>query len=124
MDEAIRTLKAGDPVRVFDVNGKHYRQPPGGWPGKVDKVGRLKIYVTHPHHHRPQAFRLEDGHSDDRMSHQWIETVAYAEAAGVRAARRKVLSERGVRLELWHNLSDDELAAVAAVVGGGQPART
>ena len=72
-------IKAGDEVRVYDVNSAPARrgQHDPGEPGKVVKVGRTLVHIEY--FHRTETFRIEDGRRNDNYGHQWFLTLEQAE---------------------------------------------
>jgi len=65
-------IKAGDEVRVFDVNGKRRNMPLGGWPAEVVKVGRALVTIRCAGNHGEQVFRLDSQQANDNYGHQWF----------------------------------------------------
>lgn len=107
-------LVVGDPVKVFDVNGRHIGQPEGGWDGTVVHIGRKLITVEYGPHRK--KFRLDSGTVNDKYEHQHILTVS--EAAFNRRYRHAVetLYAHGVDV-LWRaRLSLAQVEELASVV--------
>lgn len=109
-------LAPGQPVRVFDVNGKHYGQPADGWPGEVDKVGRVLAVIRY--HGKTQTFRLDTRHSNDTMAHQWFLTVDETEQQARIEAAKELLHGYGIQLHHGSRLTPDQIEALAAVAAG------
>lgn len=115
----MKAVKAGDEVRIYDVNGKRMHQPDDGWPGEVVKAGRTLAHITSSHPYfqgKPQAFRLSDGTRNDRYGHQRFLTMPEVED---RARRRKaiaVLHKHELEVSMPASISTEKLVAVATAL--------
>ena len=107
------TLKAGDEVRVFDVNGKRVGQPDGGWPGTIVKVGRTLVHVAY--RSRTETFRIDGGASNDGYEHQHFLTMTEAAVRNRHGAARAILRTHKIALEYGHGLTLDQIEALAEV---------
>lgn len=106
-------LKVGDEVRVFDRNGSHMGQPPGGWPGKVVKIGRK--YATVEYGSRSDLFDKETGRrNNDGYRHLKTPEQVALEEREVHAV--KALRSHGIELRHGHRLSLEQVEALAQVV--------
>jgi hypothetical protein len=106
-------VKAGDEVRVFDVNGKRVGQPESGWPGTVVKVGRTLAHVAYGA--RTETFRISDGTRNDAYEHRYFLTMADARRETRRAAADAVLRERKIQLDYGNLLTIEQIEALAEV---------
>lgn len=125
-------VQPGDEVRVFDVNGRRMGQLEGGWPGRVVKVGRTRVYIAYAgaafgKQEAGEPFSLETGKRIDAYGHRWFKTLAQAEQDARREAARKILRDHGIILDWDRQFSVEQAEQLAAVVqgwdsaGGGQP---
>jgi hypothetical protein len=117
-DQSLASLRPGDRVQVFDVNGKRMGQPEGGWDGTVTKVGRQLIYVDYPGARgvNGDAFRLDSGLRNDQYCHQSIQTVEQAAENLRRDSVIERLREGGLELTRRVEISTDTLEAVLAAL--------
>jgi sulfite reductase beta subunit-like hemoprotein len=106
-------IKAGDEVRVFDVNGKRMGQPEGGWPGTVEKVGRKLVDIRY--RGRVQSFRLDTRRSNDGYAHQSFKTPEQAAVDGRHARAADFLQECRISMP-YTAYSAEQLEALADLV--------
>lgn len=112
-------VKVDDEVRVFDINAGRRRQPEGGWPGTVTKVGRALFTVEHEGDREGQVFRIEDGSWNNKnYGHQrWVLTAERAQANLRRAQAVETLRRCGLVLRDGHSslYSTEDLEVIARV---------
>lgn len=108
-------LKPGDPVKVFDVNGRRYGQPEDGVDGEVVKVGRKLITVKHSRWNT-QVFRLENGIANDNYGHQWIRTLEEAADLIRRAELRQSMRKLGLEIKIGRSFSTDTMEKLVQVL--------
>lgn len=110
-------LKVGDPVRVFDVNGRRMGMPSDGWPGTVVKVGRALVTIEHPGS-RGQVFRLDGQRSNDGYAHQSFKTLEQAADDVRRGAALESLTAAGIGFARVRDrdYTTDQIEALAALV--------
>lgn len=121
--KGLDAVRAGDKVRLFDVNGTQYGMPPAGWPGKVAKVGRTLLHVADSRWPGgdTSGYRIADGSASDRSGMTWIMTVEEAEHTVQMEAARKFLLSAGFRTEYGQARPSDNLVLqVAAFVASCQ----
>lgn len=107
-------LKVGDDVRVFDQNGSRMGQPPGGWLGKVVKIGRK--YATVEYGQRSEMFELATGRrANDGYGHRRIRTLEQVALEERRRSAVDKLHSHGVELRTGHRLSIEQIEALAEV---------
>lgn len=111
---ALSSLKVGDPVKVFDINGIRMGQPPGGWDGVVAKVGRKLVTVEYGCSRK--VFRLDSGRANDDFGHQSVQTVEQAAEDARRQAVLDRLGSSGIKVERGFTHSTDTLEALVAVL--------
>ena len=104
-------LEVGDEVRVFDRNGSHMGQPPGGWPGKVVKIGRK--YVTVEYGSRSDLFDKETGRLKDSHGHRRVETLEQVALEARQDRAIQTLRSHGIDLRRGHRLSLEQIEALA-----------
>lgn len=116
------SVRVGDQVRVFDVNGRKRGQPEDGWPGVVEHVGRTLVTIAF---NRDRAvFRMDTRLANDNYGHQRYMTLAeVAEQARLRVAV-EALRYHGVELTPRHRLSVAEVEALVDALpsDGGEAA--
>jgi hypothetical protein len=106
-------IKVGDEVRVFDISGKRVGQPDGGWPGKVVKVGRKLVHIEYIG--RAKTFRLVDRKADDSYGHRYFMTLEQVALSERRQRALDVLKRNAIRLDHGHQLSLEQIEALAEV---------
>jgi hypothetical protein len=104
-------LQVGDEVRVFDVNA-HRNDTDEGWPGKVEKIARVLVYINYRGH--VGTFRL-DTRQDNKDFQRRFTTVAEADALRLRAIATRDLRGAGVDIHRA-KLTDDQVQTLAALV--------
>lgn len=101
-------------VRVFaSPDARYSSQPEGGWAGTVTKVGPTYVYVRHLPNGNPQAYDLKTGHCRDRDL--FIKTLEEAALDDRHAVANQTLHDHGVRLHWNHQLTLEQLEALAEV---------
>ena len=106
------TVKLGDKVKVFDINGHRHGQPEAGWDGEVVKVGTKLVTIAY--RRSRQVFRLATGVANDDYGHQVF--MALPEAR--RHVALQALSSRGLQPASWARHDIDYLEAVADALRG------
>lgn len=101
------TYSVGDKVKVFDVNGRSYGMPEGGWDGKVIKVGSKLITIAYEGNER--VFRLDTRQANDEYRHQSFMRPAEAR----HSTALSVITSRGFELASWARHDINYLEAVA-----------
>jgi hypothetical protein len=112
-------LKAGDPVRVFEVNG---HPPAGGWEGKVESVGRKYLVIAFfrsldgPEHEI--RVQISDGRSPDQYRRFTVQTPDEADEAVRRSEALATLRSVRIRYDgdCREQASTEMLEELAAVV--------
>ena len=117
-------IKAGDEVRVYDVNSAPARrgQHDPGEPGKVVKVGRTLVHIEY--FHRTETFRIEDGRRNDNYGHQWFLTLEQAEVKDRRRAAEDALRSVGLQFTSSgrrDSLTLEQIEALAEVARSFSP---
>lgn len=107
------TVKPGDEVRVFDVNGSRMGQPKEGWRGVVVKVGRKLVTIGYGK--RTGVFRLDDQKINDRYGNRWFATLEQAEQKARRERAINVLRSHGINLDVGHKLTLEQIEQLASV---------
>lgn len=107
----------GDPVVVFDINGRRMGQPDGGWPSTVTKVGRKIVTVQSDSGLQTWEFRIGTRLANDDFHHQWFKTLDQIELDQRRHAAVTALAARRVRIESGSDLTLIEIEALAAALG-------
>lgn len=110
------TLKVGDEVRVFDVNGKRIGQPEDGWIGTVTKVGRTLVYIEYAG--RTDKFEMATGTGPDAYRHRSFLTAQHAADTARRRAAEDSLREFGITVAYpkRDHFTTDQLEALADLV--------
>jgi hypothetical protein len=115
------TVKVGDEVRVFSVNGKRAGQPEGGWVGEVTRVGRKLIDIKYPGayaHSGVETFRLDGQKTNDEYAHESFQTMEQFAQSERKSTAQAALRDAGLELETRarSRLTLEQLEALAEVV--------
>lgn len=106
-------IKVGDEVRVFKPYIRNGQTD--GIPGTVVKIGRKLVDIEH--HGHTEKFRLENGQlAGSSYGNIYFLTLGEVAERQRRRAAEDVLRERKIRLESGHDLTLEQVEALADLV--------
>jgi hypothetical protein len=113
-------LTLNEEVRVF--GGRRWNQsPPGGWPGRVTRVGRKLCDIAFLAEREPQTFVMATGRLQYGGLYHFL-TLAQAAERDRRRSALDVLLSYGVIISPDSSLTADQIEAMAEIARTKEPA--
>jgi hypothetical protein len=116
----VTNLIEGEEVRVF---GGRRVTPPGGWPGRVTRVGRKLCDIAFSAEREPQTFVMATGRLQYGALYHFL-TLAQAAERDRRRSAMDVLLSYGMVISPDTSLTAEQIEAMAEIARAKPPAPT